>query len=123
MQPILVAREGVEPPTTSLFSATLYSVLNNLSDFRWPPKYLRSLERQANRGWKSWVQTVLAKATTRWGGVHSSSKKPSIEDAAVRGNSGSIYYLNECGDDLVPTEGWGNRSQYCLHDVRVIGDT
>jgi hypothetical protein len=31
--------------------------------------------------------------------------------------------LNECGDDLVPTEGWGDRSQNCLHDVRVIGDT
>jgi hypothetical protein len=31
--------------------------------------------------------------------------------------------LNERGDDLVPTEGWGDRSQNCLHDVRVIGDT
>src|ERR1700675_662753 len=31
--------------------------------------------------------------------------------------------LNECGDDLVPTEGWGDRSQNCLHNVRVIGDT
>jgi len=31
--------------------------------------------------------------------------------------------LNECGDDLVATEGWGDRSQNCLHDVRVIGDT
>src|SRR5260370_29787446 len=29
---------------------------NNLGDFRWPPKYLRSRERHANRGWKSWVQ-------------------------------------------------------------------
>jgi hypothetical protein len=36
----------------------------------------------------------------------------------IAGNS-----LNECGDDLVPTEGWGDRSQNCLHDVRVIGDT
>src|ERR1700722_15405146 len=25
--------------------------------------------------------------------------------------------LNERGDDLVPTEGWGDRSQNCLHDV------
>ena len=33
--------------------------INSLSDFRWPPKYLRSRERQANRGWKSWVQVVL----------------------------------------------------------------
>src|ERR1700730_5892196 len=31
--------------------------------------------------------------------------------------------LNECGDALLPTEGWGDRSQNCLHDVRVIGDT
>ena len=31
--------------------------------------------------------------------------------------------LLECGDDLVPTEGWSDRSQNCLHDVRVIGDT
>jgi hypothetical protein len=31
--------------------------------------------------------------------------------------------LNECGDDLVPTEGWGDRSQNCLHDVRIIGNT
>jgi len=31
--------------------------------------------------------------------------------------------LNERGHDLVPTEGWGDRSQNCLHDVRVIGDT
>jgi hypothetical protein len=27
-----------------------------LSDFRWPPKYLRSRERHRNHGWKSWVQ-------------------------------------------------------------------
>jgi hypothetical protein len=25
-------------------------------DETWPPKYLRSRERQENRGWKSWVQ-------------------------------------------------------------------
>ena len=31
--------------------------------------------------------------------------------------------LNDCGDDLVPTEGWGDRSQNRLHDVRVIRDT
>ena len=31
--------------------------------------------------------------------------------------------LNECGDDLVPTEGWGDRSQNCLHHVRIIGNT
>jgi len=31
--------------------------------------------------------------------------------------------LNECGENLVPTEGWGDRSQNCLHDVRVIGNT
>jgi hypothetical protein len=31
--------------------------------------------------------------------------------------------LNECGYDLAPTEGWGDRSQNCLHDVRIIGDT
>ena len=48
---------------SSLFSATLCCVLNNRSDFRWPPKYLRSRERHENRGWKSWVQNIsLAKA-------------------------------------------------------------
>jgi len=31
--------------------------------------------------------------------------------------------LNECGENLVPTEGWGDRSQNCLHDVGVIGDS
>ena len=25
--------------------------------------------------------------------------------------------------DLVPTEPWGDRSQNCLHDVRIIGNT
>jgi hypothetical protein len=42
-------------PVTSFFSATLCCVLNNLNDFRWPPKYLRSSERHGNRGLKSWV--------------------------------------------------------------------
>src|SRR6266436_1837334 len=51
---MMVARDGVEPPTPA-FSG----VLNNLSDFRWPPKYLRSRERHANRGWKSWVETAI----------------------------------------------------------------
>jgi hypothetical protein len=55
---IMVARDGVEPPTPA-FSATLCCVLNNLSDFRWPPKYLRRRERHENRGWKSWVQKNL----------------------------------------------------------------
>ena len=40
----------------NLFRSTLCCILNNLSDFRWPPKYLRSRERHANRGWKSCVQ-------------------------------------------------------------------
>jgi hypothetical protein len=57
----VVARDGVEPPTPA-FSATLCSVLNNLSDFRCPPKYLRSRERHANRGSKSWVQKQAQKA-------------------------------------------------------------
>jgi len=43
----------------SLFSATLCCILNNLSDIRWPPKYLRNRERHENRGWKSWVQNSL----------------------------------------------------------------
>jgi len=47
---MMVARDGVEPPTPA------FSGLNNLSDFRWPPKYLKSRERRANRGWKSWIQ-------------------------------------------------------------------
>jgi hypothetical protein len=35
--------------------------------------------------------------------------------------TGSCLY--ECGDDLVPTEGWGDRSQNCLHDMRIVGNT
>jgi hypothetical protein len=31
--------------------------------------------------------------------------------------------LNECGENLVPTERWGDRSQNCLHDVRIVGNT
>jgi hypothetical protein len=50
-----------EPADGSLFGATLCCVLNNFSNFRWPPKYLRSRERHENRGWKSWVQTPLGK--------------------------------------------------------------
>src|SRR4051794_20815911 len=57
-----LARDGAEPPTPA-FSVLLCCVLNNLSDFRWPPKYLRSRERHENRGWKSWVQTPLGKGT------------------------------------------------------------
>src|SRR5207244_10798773 len=41
------------------FQATLCCILDKLSDFRWPPKYLRSRERHANRGWKSWVQSQI----------------------------------------------------------------
>jgi hypothetical protein len=52
-----------------------------------------------------------------------SSKNPSFEDVAVTGNSGSIYYLNEGGDDLAPTEGWSDRSQNCLNDMRIVGNT
>jgi hypothetical protein len=29
----------------------------------------------------------------------------------------------EVGDDLAPTEGWGDRGQNCLHDMRVVGNT
>jgi hypothetical protein len=50
----MVARDGVEPPTPA-FS------LNDLRDFRWPPKHLRSRERRVNRGLKSWVQKVVPK--------------------------------------------------------------
>ena len=56
----------------SLFSATLCCVLNNLSNFRWPPKSLKRRERHPNRGLKSWVreQSQPAKvAPTRAGGV------------------------------------------------------
>ena len=26
-------------------------------------------------------------------------------------------------DDLVPAEGWSDRSQNCLHDMRIVGNT
>src|SRR5438309_5773794 len=106
----------------NLFSATLCCVLNNLSDFRWPPKYLRSLERHGNRGWKSWVQTVLAKATTAR--ARCSLPVPRIRESRTLPLQGTqIYYLNECGDDLAPTEGWSDRSQNCLNDMRIVGNT
>jgi hypothetical protein len=31
--------------------------------------------------------------------------------------------LNECGADLVPTEGWGDRGQNCLQDMHVVRNT
>jgi hypothetical protein len=72
-----------------------------------------------NRGFKPGLQRQY-----RLGAVFiASPKNPSIEDAAVTGNSGCIYYLNECGDDLAPTEGWSDRSQNCLNDVRIVGKT
>src|SRR5436853_4778637 len=58
---MMVARDGVEPPTPA-FSSTLCCSLNNLSDFRWPPNLLRSRERHANRGLKSWVQSRIGKS-------------------------------------------------------------
>jgi len=54
---MLMARQNA-----SLFRSTLCCSLNNLSDFRWPPKYLRSRERHANRGLKAWVQKQAQKA-------------------------------------------------------------
>src|SRR6266567_662992 len=72
---MMVARDGVEPPTPA-FSATLCCIFNNLSDFRWPPKSLRSRERHANRGLESWVQSVLARPTTARGEVHCQFQEP-----------------------------------------------
>jgi len=31
--------------------------------------------------------------------------------------------FNECGDYLAPTEGWSDRSQNCLNDMRIVGNT
>jgi len=31
--------------------------------------------------------------------------------------------LLECGENLAPTERWGDRTQNCLHDVRIVGNT
>jgi hypothetical protein len=31
--------------------------------------------------------------------------------------------LNECGGSLAPTKGWRDRSQNCLHDMRIVGNT
>ena len=50
----MVARDGVEPPTPAFSGCSL----EDLRDFRRPPKYLRRRERHVNRGWKSWVQNV-----------------------------------------------------------------
>ena len=35
----------------------------------------------------------------------------------------SAKQLLECGENLVPTERWGDRTQNCLHDVRIVGNT
>jgi hypothetical protein len=46
-----IPRAGRElNPDASLFRATLCCVLKDLSDFRWPPKYLRRRERHENLG-------------------------------------------------------------------------
>ena len=34
-----------------------------------------------------------------------------------------INCLNECGDDLAPTEGWSDRRQNCLLDMCIVGNT
>jgi hypothetical protein len=39
----------------------LRCTLNDLRDFRWPPKYLRRRERHANRGLESWAQKLTHK--------------------------------------------------------------
>jgi hypothetical protein len=49
---MMVARDGVEPPTPA-FSVLRYLVFNNLSDSRRPPKSLRKPERYVHRGLKS----------------------------------------------------------------------
>jgi hypothetical protein len=46
-----------------------------------------------------------------------------LDQRASRGNPEVIDCLNERCDDLVPTEGWGDRSQNCLHDMRIVGNT
>jgi len=55
---------------------TLCCILNNLSDFRWPSKYLRSRERHANRGWKSCVQSQTL-----------ISRRPTSSDSRARSDS------------------------------------
>ena len=46
---------GAQWVEQSLFGESLCCSLNNLRDFRWPPKPTRSRERHENRVWKSWV--------------------------------------------------------------------
>ena len=46
----------------SLFRATLCCTFNDLTDSRWPPNYLKSRERHANRGLETWVQSQCTKS-------------------------------------------------------------
>ena len=48
---------------------------------------------------------------------------PAKSDRAPIAEFSSASREQQSGDDLVPTEGWGDRSQNRLHDVRIIGNT
>jgi len=79
----------------SLFSCTF----NDLTDSRWPPKYVRSRGRHANRGLESWVQsqprnqayfTVTGRLkVSSWTSRHSySSCSWRREDLRLQGSTG-----------------------------------
>src|SRR5438128_6088657 len=99
---MMVARDGVEPPTPA-FSATLCCVLNNLSDFRWPPKYLRSRERHANRGLKSWVQKQAQKAPQpRHARARNSQCRCNASAYAFRRAGYYCHFLRQSAHNLPP---------------------
>ena len=55
-------------------------------------------------------------------GEHFSRGNVCYSASDVRGLRADTPRLSECGDDLVPTECWGDRSQNCFHDMRVVGN-
>jgi len=54
----MVAREGVEPPTTSLFRLALISICNDLTGLRWLRKSFKVRERRACLGLGSWAGSI-----------------------------------------------------------------
>src|SRR3984957_11956791 len=51
---------------------------------------------------------------------------PQLNHSASRNRyrvSKVINFLNKCDNDLAPTESWGDRSQNCFHDMRVVGNS
>ena len=95
----------------SLFSTTLCCSLNNLSDSRWPPVSLRSRERHANRGLKSWVHPGKHPATKANFSRCTSNALPAKPVHGAYNRHSLPFYLvvSACIGQLVKSNRWTRR--------------